>query len=59
MLLYLRIPNDLKHPDSTPPMPASTKDLEHHAIARHHQAEASKIYQKTRENYLYERRLIL
>lgn len=59
MLLYLRIPNYANDQSANSPMPKSTSDFVQGSVARQHQAAASKIYQRTKENYLCERRFIL
>lgn len=59
MLLYLRIPDYPKDKRSNPPIPEPTNVLLQDSIARHHQAAASKLYQRAREDYFCQRRLIL
>ncbi|MBE9137113.1 hypothetical protein IQ254_07835 [Nodosilinea sp. LEGE 07088] len=59
MLLYLRVPKRHKKEDPPPPQPATPESSEQNSLARYHQAEATKVYQKVSENYLCERRLIL
>lgn len=62
MLLYLRIPGYANYADdksANSPIPESNNGPVQDSLARQHQAAASKIYQRTRENYFCERRFIL
>jgi hypothetical protein len=59
MLLYIRIPDYASDKRADSPIPESTNELVQDSFLRQHQAAASKMYQRTRENYLCERRFIL
>ncbi|MEO1068628.1 MAG: hypothetical protein AAFW95_05835 [Cyanobacteria bacterium J06638_6] len=59
MLFYLHVPKSRKKEDPPPPQSGGTESAEQHALTRYHQAEANKVYQKAREDYLCERRFIL
>ncbi|MGB3138084.1 MAG: hypothetical protein WBG38_07590 [Nodosilinea sp.] len=59
MLLYLRLPKRPKERGPDPPKPEPMSELVQNALARHHQAAASKTYQRAKENYFCERRFVL
>ncbi|MGG6240342.1 hypothetical protein ACQ4N7_17095 [Nodosilinea sp. AN01ver1] len=64
MLLYLRVAKRPNQPDPPTPTPQSSTlessaPLEQDSLARHHRAEAHKVYQKAREDHLCERRFML
>lgn len=67
MLLYLQIPDHAKDADDAKdraqdpgsPGPEAMPELEQMALKRHHQAESTKLYQRVREDHLFERRWML